>query len=82
MAEQTDWFAVPLEALGLSVRVLNCVRTTGATTVGAICQFSIDEILSGRSFGEVSSTELERRLAARGLRLRDDKTGACVVRKK
>jgi DNA-directed RNA polymerase alpha subunit len=82
MVEQTDWFAVPLEALGLSGRVLNCVRTTGARTVGEICQVSIDEILTCRSFGMVTITELERQLAALGLRLRDDKAGACVVRTK
>jgi DNA-directed RNA polymerase alpha subunit len=45
MLEERDWFAVPLEALGLSVRVLNCVRSTGVATVGEVCQYSIDEIL-------------------------------------
>jgi DNA-directed RNA polymerase subunit alpha len=82
MTDGTDWFAVPLSTLGLSLRGQRILARLGVTTVGDVCQYSIAEILPGRSFGEITITELEMKLADRGLRLRDDKAGPCVVRQK
>src|SRR5262249_19162798 len=82
MAEAIDWFTVPLETLTLSVRVRNMVRRLRVRTIGELCQFSVEEILAYRSFGETSLRELFDQLAARGLRFRDDKAGPCVTGKK
>ena len=83
MAEERDWFAVPLEALGLTPRGLSRARKAGAGSVGELCQLT-DEQLAATSGGmaEESRREIRERLRAFGLRLRDDKAGACVIREK
>jgi DNA-directed RNA polymerase alpha subunit len=81
MGEEVDWFAVPLESLGLSPRGLNRARNAGAKTVGELCQLS-DEDLAATTGGlaESSRRDVRERLRAVGLRLRDDKAGPCIVR--
>jgi DNA-directed RNA polymerase alpha subunit len=84
MAEERDWFAAPIDVLGLSVRVRNCMAAQSLLfmTVGELCQFSADEILAHQSFGETTIRELHERLAVHSLRLRDDKAGPCVAPRK
>jgi len=82
MAEAIEWFAVPIEALGLSVRGRSILGRLRVRTIGELCQLSVEEILSGKSFGMTAMQEFADQLAARGLRFRDDKAGPCVVRKK
>lgn len=60
----------PLEALGLSRRVSNCVRRRGVATLGRLCALSEDELLEHQSFGTTTLLELRARLAERGLRMR------------
>jgi hypothetical protein len=73
---------VPIETLTLSVRVRSIVRRLRVRTLGELCQLSVDEILSGRSFGMTTMQELFDQLRARGLRFRDDKAGPCIMREK
>src|SRR5262249_33230266 len=75
MAEQIDWFRVPVTTLELSIRGRHIVRKTMARTIGDLCQLSVRELLTSKSYGETSLIEIHEQLAARGLRLRDDKAG-------
>jgi hypothetical protein len=55
--------------LELSVRSARLAKDLGATTVGQLAQFTEDELLSARCFGETSLREIREKLAERGLRL-------------
>jgi hypothetical protein len=81
MTSKCDWFAVPLEAIGLSPRGLGRARAAGATTVGELCLLT-DADLAATSGGlaETSRREIRERLAALGLRLSDPEVGPCITR--
>ena len=54
-----------IEVLGLNVRVYNCLRRAGITTVGEVLESlskGEDELLSIRNFGSKSLSELKERL--------------------
>ena len=78
MSGQRDWFAVPIEEFGLGRRAARVARRTGAKTVGELCQRSDYDVLVA-GWSEVSLNEICQRLAAFGLRLRDDKAGPCIT---
>src|SRR5262249_11240233 len=58
------------------------VKRKRVRTIGELCQYCVLELLESASFGETSLRELHDQLGARGLRLRDDKAGPCVVPQK
>jgi len=60
-----------IEALGLNVRVYNCLRRAGITTVAEVLESLAkgdDELLAIRNFGSKSLDELKERLEEMGLR--------------
>lgn len=81
MRRERNWFSEPLEILGLSARGLHRARKAGAATVGELCLLS-DEDLKATSGGlaEESSREIQEKLKAVGLRLRDPALGPCITR--
>jgi uncharacterized protein (TIGR02996 family) len=59
----------PIEALGLSVRALNCLESDGLTTIRDLVSRTDEELLEVRSFGETTLREVNLRLPEFGLRL-------------
>jgi len=65
----TDLLDTPIEELDLAVRVYNCLKRTGITTVGQVLDKmakGTDEMLAIRNFGMKSLIELRDRLIERG----------------
>ena len=68
----------PVEALDLSVRVLNSLKRTGITTVGDVLDLlekGETAVMSIRNFGEKSLDELRQKMREKGF-LKDDTTSA------
>jgi len=64
--------AMPIEDLGLSVRVYNCLKRTGISEVGEVLDRLArgdEEMLAIRNLGEKSLAELKEKLVAQGLSL-------------
>jgi DNA-directed RNA polymerase subunit alpha len=62
-------YAVPIEDLGLGVRVYNALKRTGISNVGEVLEMLTrgkDAMLSIRNFGEKSLDELVEQLTAKG----------------
>ena len=63
-------YEMPIGELDLSVRVYNCLKRTGITTVGEVLEKlskGDEEMLSIRNFGTKSLAELKEKLRVRGL---------------
>jgi len=64
--------ALPIEDLGLSVRVYNCLKRTDISEVGEVLDklaAGDEEMLTIRNFGEKSLVELKEKLVAQGFSL-------------
>jgi len=68
-AEQLE---MPLEQLGLSPRVFNCLRRNQISKVGQLLEKSEQELLSLKKLGQKSVEEVQQRLEERGLALRSE----------
>ena len=67
--------SMPIEGLGLSVRVYNCLKRAGISQVGEVLDklaSGVEEMLAIRNFGEISLTELKEKLVAQGFSLPTD----------
>lgn len=65
----SEVYEIPLEQLELSARVFNALRRTGITSVGEVLEMLAlgdDTLLTIRSFGQKSLTELKECLRERG----------------
>jgi len=63
---------MPIEDLGLNVRVYNCLKRTGITSVGEVLEKlekGDEEMMSIRNFGPKSLRELKEKLREKGLLL-------------
>lgn len=60
-------YEMPVEALGLSQRTLNCLKRAGVNKVGQVLEKTPQELMSIRHFGEKSWEELEGKLQGQGL---------------
>ncbi len=63
-------YEMQIDDLDLNVRVFNCLKRTGITSVGEVLEKLAqgeEEMMSIRNFGPKSLTELKRRLTERGL---------------
>lgn len=63
--------ALPIEDLKLSIRSYNCLKREGIHTVGELVARSEVDLLDIRNFGAKSITEVQEKLAERGLSLKD-----------
>jgi DNA-directed RNA polymerase subunit alpha len=66
----TRFYEILIEDLDLNVRVYNCLKRTGITSVGEVLEKMAkgeEEMMSIRNFGPKSLTELRQKLEERGL---------------
>lgn len=68
-----EQYEMPLEQLGLSPRVFNCLRRNKISKVGELLDKSEKDLLSLKKFGRKSVEELQQRLEEMGLSLRSEK---------
>jgi DNA-directed RNA polymerase subunit alpha len=66
----TEYYEMPLERLGLSPRVFNCLRRNKINKVGQVLEMTEEELLSLSKLGRKSVQELQERLSDMGLTLR------------
>lgn len=66
----TEYYEMPLERLGLSPRVFNCLRRNKISKVGQVLEMDEQELLSLKKLGRKSVQELQERLSDIGLTLR------------
>jgi len=60
---------MPITELDFSVRTVNCLANANLTTVGAIRQKTLDDVLKHRNFGRKSAREIQQKLAGLGVDL-------------
>lgn len=63
---------MPLEQLGFSPRVLNCLRRNKINTVGELMEQSMQDLLALKKLGQKSIDEVKQRLEDVGLALRSE----------
>lgn len=68
-----EQYEMPLEQLGLSPRVFNCLRRNKISKVGELLEKSEKDLLSMKKFGRKSVEELVEHLEGMGLSLRSEK---------
>jgi len=69
-AVSLEQYEMPLDRLGLSPRVFNCLRRNKISKVGQLLEMSEQELLSLKKLGRKSVEELQGRLEEMGLSLR------------
>jgi DNA-directed RNA polymerase subunit alpha len=62
----------PIADLSLSVRARKCMSKLNAQTIGDLARHSGDDLLECKNFGVTSLNEVREKLAAMGLKLRND----------
>jgi DNA-directed RNA polymerase subunit alpha len=65
----TEQYEMPLEKLGLSPRVFNCLRRNKITKVGELLEKSERDLMSMKKLGKKSLEELKEQLKEKGLSL-------------
>jgi DNA-directed RNA polymerase subunit alpha len=65
----TEQYEMPLEKLGLSPRVFNCLRRNKVTKVGELLEKSERDLMSMKKLGKKSLEELKAQLHEKGLSL-------------
>ncbi len=72
VAEATTPYAdEPIEKLDLTVRSLNCLKREGVHTVADLLNYSLEDLMDIRNFGEKSVIEVKDKIEAMGLHLKD-----------
>ncbi len=61
----------PIEKLDLTVRSLNCLKREGVHTIGDLLNYSLEDLMDIRNFGEKSVIEVKDKIEAMGLNLKD-----------
>lgn len=61
----------PIEKLDLTVRSLNCLKREGVHTIGDLLNYSLEDLMDIRNFGEKSVIEVKEKIEAMGLGLKD-----------
>ena len=69
----------PVRELEFSIRSENCLLRGGIHTIGDLLQCSRDDLLKIRNLGKISLTEIEEKLVAAGLKLREKKSRSAKV---
>jgi len=68
----SEEYELPLERLGLSPRVFNCLRRNKISKLGELLEKSERDLLQLKKFGRKSLEELKQHLEGRGLALRSE----------
>ncbi|MFP4056885.1 MAG: DNA-directed RNA polymerase subunit alpha C-terminal domain-containing protein [Candidatus Brocadiia bacterium] len=76
MDRRAELLAVPVSDFELSVRVRNCLQRMNIHTLGDLVSHTEEELLASKNFGETSLQEIKEMLAARNLRLGQDREEA------
>lgn len=63
--------AEPIEKLELTVRTLNSLKRVGVHTVGDLVEYSAEDLMDIRNFGEKSVDEVKEKIEAMGLSLKE-----------
>ncbi|MCD6405819.1 MAG: tetratricopeptide repeat protein [Planctomycetes bacterium] len=61
----------PVDELGLSIRSQHCMQTLGIETIGDLVSKSEKVLLEAKNFGATSLYDIRKKLAARGLSLKE-----------
>ena len=61
----------PVEKLDLTVRSLNCLKREGVHTIGDLLNYTLEDLMDIRNFGEKSVIEVKDKIEAMGLNLKD-----------
>jgi DNA-directed RNA polymerase subunit alpha len=61
----------PIEKLDLTVRSLNCLKREGVHTIGDLLNYSLEDLMDIRNFGEKSVIEVKDKIEAMGLGLKE-----------
>jgi DNA-directed RNA polymerase subunit alpha len=61
----------PIEKLDLTVRSLNCLKREGVHTIGDLLNYSLEDLMDIRNFGEKSVIEVKDKIEAMGLNLKE-----------
>lgn len=61
----------PVEKLDLTVRSLNCLKREGVHTIGDLLNYTLEDLMDIRNFGEKSVIEVKDKIEAMGLHLKD-----------
>ena len=69
--EKIDLSGIPIEELELSVRSYNCLKRAGINTVAELVERDEEEMMKVRNPGRKSLEEVQLKLAALGLSLRE-----------
>jgi DNA-directed RNA polymerase subunit alpha len=67
----TPYADEPIEKLDLTVRSLNCLKREGVHTVADLLNYSLEDLMDIRNFGEKSVIEVKDKIEAMGLHLKD-----------
>ena len=71
VAEATTPYAdEPIEKLDLTVRSLNCLKREGVHTVADLLNYTLEDLMDIRNFGEKSVIEVKDKIEAMGLQLK------------
>jgi DNA-directed RNA polymerase subunit alpha len=70
-AELKAKLSMHVDELGLSSRAANCLRNANVKTVGELLEYSADQLMSFKNFGEKSLVEIVDRLAQMDLYLKE-----------
>jgi DNA-directed RNA polymerase subunit alpha len=70
-AELKAKMTMHVDELGLSSRAANCLRNANVRTVGELLEFSPDQLMGFKNFGEKSLVEIVDRLASMDLYLKE-----------
>jgi DNA-directed RNA polymerase subunit alpha len=71
-AESQAKLSMSVEDLGLSGRSYNCLKNANVKTVGELVNFSPEQLMGLKNFGEKSLTEIVDKLAEMGLYLKEE----------
>ena len=70
-AETKAKISMSIEDLGLSGRAANCLRNANVKSVGELLEYSAEQLMSFKNFGEKSLVEIVDKLAEMGLFLKE-----------
>ncbi|NLK58908.1 MAG: DNA-directed RNA polymerase subunit alpha [Tissierellia bacterium] len=71
-AEDEQLLETPIDAINLSLRSFNCLKSAGIDTVGDITQRTYEEMMKIKNFGKKSIAEVEGKLEEMGLRFAEE----------